>query len=208
MCAAMRFIISMPGLILHNGQRISRRLRMYLLLPLFRKHGRNVRFDPDGSYSFKNICLGSDVVLGYRPMLMAGRSTIWIGSKVMFGPYVTVIGGGHNTAEIGRYMFDVTDKRPGDDRDVVIEDDVWVGAHAIILRGVRIGRGSIIGAGAVVTKSVPRYAVVGGCPARVIKFRWNDETIKRHEALLHCSDGRIPKEQLTSEREHFGGRCQ
>ncbi|MDQ7799461.1 MAG: DapH/DapD/GlmU-related protein [Candidatus Edwardsbacteria bacterium] len=53
----------------------------------------------------------------------------------------------------------------------VIEDDVWIGAQAIILPGVRIGRGAIVAAGAVVTKDVEPYAIVGGNPARLIKRR-------------------------------------
>ncbi|MEV7663036.1 DapH/DapD/GlmU-related protein [Paenarthrobacter sp. NPDC089316] len=56
-------------------------------------------------------------------------------------------------------------------REVVIEDDVWIGARAIILPGVRVGRGSVVAAAAVVTKSVPPFSVVAGNPARVVKSR-------------------------------------
>nr|WP_143033346.1 DapH/DapD/GlmU-related protein [Prevotellamassilia timonensis] len=54
---------------------------------------------------------------------------------------------------------------------VIIEDDCWIGFNVIILPGVTIGKGSIIGAGAVVTKSIPPYSVAGGVPAKVIKSR-------------------------------------
>jgi acetyltransferase-like isoleucine patch superfamily enzyme len=181
---------------------------MYLLLPLFKEHGTNVRFDPDGFYSFENIILGSDVNLGMGSTLMAAKSTIRIGNKVMFGPFVTLIGGGHNTAEIGRFMFDVHEKRPGDDLGVIIEDDVWVGTRAVILRGVTVGRGSIVAAGSVVTKSVPPYSIVAGCPARVIKFRWNVETIIQHEWKVYEPTFRIPGDALRSMRDAFGcGTC-
>jgi len=64
-----------------------------------------------------------------------------------------------------------------------IEDDVWVGHAAIILPNVKIiGRGAVIAAGAVVTKDVPRYAVVGGNPAKIIKYRFDQETIEKIEA--------------------------
>jgi acetyltransferase-like isoleucine patch superfamily enzyme len=180
---------------------------MYLLLPLFREHGRNIRFDPDGVYSFENIILGSDVFLSTCPTLMAAKSTIRIGNKVMFGPHVTLIGGGHNTAEVGRFMTDVTEKHPGDDLGIVIEDDVWVGTRAVILRGVTVGRGSIVGAGSVVTKNVPPYAIVAGCPARVIKFRWTVENIIRHEEMIYSPNCRNPEGNLRAAREALPGRC-
>ena len=180
---------------------------MYLLLPLFREHGRNVQFDPNGFYSFENIILGSDVFLGTCPTLMATKSTIRIGSKVMFGPHVTLIGGQHNTAEIGRFMTDVMEKRPWDDLGIVIQDDVWVGTRAVILRGVTVGRGSIVGAGSVVTKNVPPYAIVAGCPARVIKFRWSVETLIRHEEMIYSPDCRNPKNKLRAAREALRGGC-
>ncbi|MGD0548583.1 MAG: acyltransferase [Terracidiphilus sp.] len=178
---------------------------MYLLLPLFKEHGSNIWFDPDGVYSFENIILGSDVFLGLCPTLIAAKSVIRIGNKVMFGPQVTVVGGRHNTAEIGRFMTDVTEKRPEDDLGVVIEDDVWVGTRAVILRGVTVGRGSIVAAGSVVTKNVPPYAIVAGCPARVIKFRWDVESLIRHEEMLYSLDLRIPEDKLKTTCEAFAG---
>ena len=58
-------------------------------------------------------------------------------------------------------------------RAVIIEDDVWIGARVTILPGVHIGKGSVLGAGSVITADVPPYAVVGGNPARVLKYRNN-----------------------------------
>ncbi|MCK5538014.1 MAG: acyltransferase [Bacteroidales bacterium] len=58
---------------------------------------------------------------------------------------------------------------------IIIEDDVWIGHGAIILRGVKIGTGAIVAAGAVVTKDVPAYAIVGGVPAKIIKYRNDNE---------------------------------
>ena len=54
---------------------------------------------------------------------------------------------------------------------VLIEDDVWIGANAVILPDVTIHKGAVVAAGAVVTKDVPAYAIVGGCPANVLKYR-------------------------------------
>lgn len=152
----------------------------------FAKVGRNVSFDVHGVYSYENIELGNDVNLGYRPILIAARSKIVIGNHVMFGPEVTIRGGNHRIDVVGRNMIDVgeNEKRPEDDPGVVIEDDVWIGTRAIILAGVRVGRGAVVGAGAVVTKSVPPYAIVGGNPARVIRMRFGPEEIVEHERVL------------------------
>lgn len=60
-----------------------------------------------------------------------------------------------------------------------IGNDVWIGKDVIISRGVTIGHGAVVAAGAVVTKDVPPYAVVGGVPARIIKYRFDEETVKR-----------------------------
>ena len=58
------------------------------------------------------------------------------------------------------------------DKDVLIDDGVWIGCNVTILKGVHINKGAIIAAGSIVTKSVPHYAIVGGNPAKVIKFRF------------------------------------
>lgn len=168
-----------------------RRVRMWLLMPLFSCHGTRFIFDPDGTYTFGNISVGDDVSLGVRPVLLAALSKIEIGSHVMFGPEVVVVGGGHNSTVVGRTMKSVEEKTGNEDLGVVIEDDVWVGARAVILRGVRVGRGAIVAAGAVVTKSVPPYAIVAGNPARVLRFRWDAETILMHESVLYGAEERL-----------------
>lgn len=67
--------------------------------------------------------------------------------------------------------------------DIVIGNDVWIGFEAVIMAGVHVGDGAIIAARAVVTKDVPPYTIVGGAPARPIRKRFDEETIRRLEAL-------------------------
>jgi acetyltransferase-like isoleucine patch superfamily enzyme len=81
-------------------------------------------------------------------------------------------------------MADVHEKRECDDEPIWIEDDVWIGTRAIVLKGVRLGRGSVVAAGAVVTHDVPAYSVVAGVPARVVSERFDAETLAQHEAIL------------------------
>ena len=68
-------------------------------------------------------------------------------------------------------------------KKTVIGNDVWTGRNATILAGVRIGNGAVIGAGAVVTKDVPPYAIVGGVPAKIIKYRFSPEQIEAMEQI-------------------------
>jgi acetyltransferase-like isoleucine patch superfamily enzyme len=189
-----------PGRAWLLARRVANRLLQWLLRPLFRACGRNVRFDAFGYYSYSNITIGDDVFIGDGASFAAARTTITIGNKVMFGPQVMIRGGNHNTSVRGVFMFDVKEKRPEDDQPVVIEEDVWVGARAVLLKGVRIGRGAIVAAGAVVTRPVPPYAVVGGVPAKVLSFRWPVDDILQHEEQLYPPACRLPRVVLEQTR--------
>ncbi len=189
-------VFRLAGRTVDLTSRVLRRLLMPALRPLFGSHGKRFHFDPRGFYSYPNIHVGDDVSLGYRPLLLAALSEIRIGNHVMFGPEVVIIAGNHNTTAPGRFMCDVLEKTSNDDLTVTIEDDVWIGARAVILRGVRIGRGSVVGAAAVVTRFVPPYAIVAGNPAKVIRFRWDVDTVLRHEEALYRPQERYTREQL------------
>jgi acetyltransferase-like isoleucine patch superfamily enzyme len=169
-----------------------RRLRMLILRSAFGKHGDHFIFDPDGFFNYENVEVGDDVSIGDGALFLCSDSKIIIGNKVMFGPKVSVIGGDHNTSEIGKFMYDIHQKQPGDDQDVIFEDDIWVGTGAIILKGVRIGRGSIIAAGALVNKDVLPYTIVGGVPAKKLANRFPDfATLLKHDSALYPPEKRI-----------------
>ena len=91
-----------------------------------------------------------------------------IGDNVMIAPYVALIANKKDVNSVNHIMSTV-DKEKG--LQVIIEDDVWLGRNAIVMPGIKIGRGSIIGAGSVVTKDVEPFSVMGGVPASLIKKR-------------------------------------
>lgn len=194
----MKYLLCLFAVIHENLIRGWRRLIMYCYRSRFLAHGSNFRFDPWGQYSFNTISVGDDVSLGERPILLAPRSYIKIGNHVMFGPEVTIRGGSHVIDYVGRFMKDIKDgeKRPEDDLGVVVKDDVWIGTRAIVLHGVTIHRGAVIAAGAVVNKDVPPYSIVGGVPARVLRFRWDVATILKHEEELYPPENRLLQEEL------------
>ena len=80
--------------------------------------------------------------------------------------------------------------------DVVVEEDVWVGANVTILAGANLGRGCIIGAGAIVSKPVPPYAVVSGIPAKIVAVKFSIEQILEHEKKLYSEKERFSRDYL------------
>lgn len=137
--------------------------------------GKNVSLPRNGSYSgIQNMHLGNNVTLSTGITIITTRAKLIVGNDVMIGQHVTIITGNHRTDIKGRTMASIKDneKLPENDQDVIIEDDVWIGANATILKGVTIHTGSIVSAGAVVTKDVEPYSIVGGVPAKLIKKRF------------------------------------
>jgi acetyltransferase-like isoleucine patch superfamily enzyme len=102
------------------------------------------------------------------------------------GRHVALVGrDDHRTDVVGKAIWD---SPRGDSHRVIVEDDVWIGHGAIVVAGVTVGRGSVVAAGSVVTRSIPRYAVAAGVPAKVVKFRFDEEQIQEHERLLGYSE--------------------
>lgn len=162
------------------------RIRANYQLGQFAEHGEKVSVGVGCDFIPSHIHCGHHVHIGPHASFIASIAHIYIGNYVVFGPSVTIRGGNHRTDLIGKQIYEIGDneKLTENDKDVIIEDGVWVGCNAIILKGVTIGRGAVVAAGAVVTKDVPAYAVVGGNPAKLIKFRFTEEQIKEHEGVL------------------------
>lgn len=151
-----------------------------------KKCGKHVYLRPSCS-DFKglwNMTVGDYTSIPKGATFYCTEAPLTIGKKVIFGPHPTIITGDHRVDVIGKYIMDSTEKLPENDAPVVIEDDVWTGANVTILKGVTIGRGSVIAAGAVVTKSFPPYSIIGGVPAKVLKMRFSEEEIEEHEEKL------------------------
>jgi acetyltransferase-like isoleucine patch superfamily enzyme len=131
-------------------------------------------------YSIGKYSTGQPKILAY-----CSQEKLSIGNFCSIAEGVTILlDGEHHTDWIPTYDFNLMFKefeRFGDSRrskgDVVIGNDVWIGLNAIILSGVKIGDGAVIGDGSVVTHDVPPFAIVAGCPARMIRMRFDQKTI-------------------------------
>ena len=143
--------------------KLSAKLR-YFFAKRIAKLGRNVNIERHAFFTplldiGDNSGIGIDCEV-YGP--------VRIGKNVMMGPEVVIYTVGHR---FDRVDIPMNEQGSTDVSPVIIGDDCWIGRRAIIMPGVNIGNGSIIGAGAVVTKDVPPFTVVGGVPAKIIKKR-------------------------------------
>lgn len=149
--------------------------------------GRNVKIGANSEMKPLNrISIDDNSEVGPRALFWTTRANITIGKDVILGPGVTIITGDHPTSIIGRKIRSITDEEKPEecDQDVIIDDDVWIGCNATILKGVHIRRGSIVAAGSLVVKDVPPYCIVGGVPAKVIKYRFSEEELKQHIKMV------------------------
>lgn len=155
--------------------------------------GKNVFISRHCHLTNETISIGNDVYIGQGCRFQSTLSKITIGNHVMFGPNVSIHGGNHRTDLIGVYMKDISlnDKLPENDQDVIISDDVWVGANAIILKGVTIGEGSIVGAGSIVTTDVPPYTIIVGSKPQKTFQRWDSNKIEQHKKIISSKNSSI-----------------
>lgn len=159
--------------------------------------GKNVIITPPLSGNYKNIFVGDNVGIGGHAILSTPNAKIVFKGDTAVAHHLSIHTGNHARI-VGRFVSSITDKdKPeGYDHDVIIEKDVWIGANVTILEGVTIGRGATIAAGAVVNKNVPPYSIVGGVPAKVIRFYWTIEQILEHERKLYPVEERFSAEEL------------
>ncbi|WP_129337907.1 acyltransferase [Cellulomonas endophytica] len=124
----------------------------------------------DRSYVAAHAHVTGDVRIGADSSVNVGtavRGTVTIGDAVRIGAHSSLLGFDHGYADVTTEIF----RQPHTSAGITVGDDVWIGAHVLVLDGVRIGDHAIVGAGAVVTKDVPDWAVAVGNPARVVRDR-------------------------------------
>ena len=149
------------------GAKLVRRFRTGLAMKCLDSHGSNNNVEHGADFcSGKGISVGSYVGFGVNCRI---QGPLVMGDYVMMAPDVVILGGQTHATDRLDIPMGLQGVTPT--RTTTIGNDVWIGTRAIIKGGVNIGNGVIIGAGAVVTKDVPDFAVVAGNPARIIKSR-------------------------------------
>lgn len=120
------------------------------------------------SFKNSNLSIGSHTYIGEGNNIRAAGGNIIIGNDCLISQYVTIVASNHDIKKEIPIREQAWSTK---NNFVIINDDVWIGAGSIILPGVNIGKGAVIAAGSVVTKSIPDYAIVAGNPAKVLKYR-------------------------------------
>jgi maltose O-acetyltransferase len=110
------------------------------------------------------LSVGEDTFIGHDVLIAGGNCKISIGNACDLSPRATMIAGSHEIDMHGAHTAG-----SGYSKDIIVEDGVWIGAGAIVLGGVRIGKKSVIAAGSVVTRDIPPFSIAAGVPCKVIK---------------------------------------
>lgn len=159
------FAIYLPKSNRPHAFKLTKPIRYHICKNIFDKCGINVTVEK-GAYfgDGRGIIIGNNSGIGVNCKI---QQNVKIGNDVMMGEDIIIITCTHKFDNCSIPMR-VQGLKMG---PVTIEDDVWIGSRVVILPGVKIGKGSIIGVGAVVTKDVSEYSIVGGIPAKLIRSR-------------------------------------
>jgi len=144
--------------------------------------GTNFSFDPWSSILTPQLIeIGDNVFIGEMAHISA---EVRIGNNVMFGPRPMLLGGDHYFGVKGKSVAFLHPKDRENSAPIIVEDEAWMGAGVILLKGVVIGMGAVVGAGSVLARSIPPYCVAVGQPCRPRKLIFEDAVLAEHiEAL-------------------------
>lgn len=176
--------------------------KQYRIIKQFKKNGNIISYDAtvnnktilEGCNKIGNVDI-SNTTIGFGTYILSGRIVCSkIGKYCSIGNDVRVISDTHPINFVSTHpgFFDSRDHmfpsssnyfddilKTENDFMVEIGNDVWIGQHVLLKGGIKIGNGAVIGMGAVVTKDVPPYSIVCGCPAKIIKYRFTSEIIAK-----------------------------
>lgn len=139
---------------------------------------------PMNDFDFEHVLIGKGTYGELNVVDFGGNAKLIINNYVSIAQHVSfILNAEHYTDHISTYPFKVKilctqNTESFSKGNIIVDDDVWIGYGATIMSGVHIGQGAVVAAGAIVTKDIPPYAIVGGVPAKIINYRFEDAIIK------------------------------
>lgn len=160
-------------------------------------------------FNKKNLFMYENTGIPGGAMILNPRSK-FIMKRGSFSSYNLCVCPGNHMALIGKWKHDVTDAMKDKldtehkyDRDIVVEEDVWLGINVTLLNGAHVGRGCIIGAGCVISGDIPPYAIVVGNPYTIRRFLFTPEEIVEHEKDLYQENERFSLEEMVEIQKKY-----
>lgn len=163
-CLYILYCIFAKNLPYSRRSKISKVIRNFFAKKILKKAGKNINIE-SGAVFNPNIELGNNSGIGIMCEII-GKAKI--GNNVLMGPEVIFYSQNHAFRRKDKLIIE---QGYEEEKGIIIEDDVWIGRRVIILPGVTVKKGTVIGAGAIVTKSFPEYSIIAGNPAKVIGSR-------------------------------------
>ncbi|MBR5698195.1 MAG: galactoside O-acetyltransferase [Prevotella sp.] len=150
---------------------------------------RNLRTTPSKALSrvflYDNVVMKNFSMISYTGKFIMKKNSGASSNLV-------IITGNHQREKGHWFITEALSHEHDVEQDVIVEEDVWLGANVILLPGIKIGRGATVGAGSVCIRNIPPYAIVMGNPAKVVGFNYTPEEIIEHEKKLYPEEERIP----------------
>lgn len=155
-----------------------------------------IMIDEQNCYIYNNVSIGPNAHIS------TPNAKVIIKGNCAIAENFTIHTGNHARV-CGKWVTEIREenKPNGYDKDVIIEQDVWIGCNVVVLSGVHIARGATIAAGAVVCKNVPPYALVGGIPAKIIRYTMTIDEILAHEKVVYPEEQRLTRVFLENQMQ-------
>lgn len=160
-------------------------------------------YNPDNLFMDEktNIDGGAVIMNGRAKLIFKKYSGAAVELLAITGNHMSIVG--KNLKEITNKTKDEHDVNHEMDKDIVVEEDVWIAARVTLLSGAHLGRGCEVGSGSVVRGTIPPYSVVIGNPCKVVGFRFTPEEIIEHEKKQYDEADRLPLELLQKNYEKY-----
>lgn len=178
-------------------------LKRKILTRKWKKRNKHNETAPNNIFDINKVSVGKYTYGRLEVLMFNNENNLRIGSFCSIAPKtVFLLSADHYTDHISSFPYKVKvtkslDREGISKGDIIVDDDVWIGYGTTVLSGVHIGQGAVIAASSVVTKDVPPYAIVGGVPAKVIKYRFSPEMITE---LLKVDYSQLTEEMI---KEHI-----